>query len=157
MPGHPCPLLVPSQLSAPQPQPSVLLTGSEHCYTCLEARGLFCGQGKSWATWWSLERGYRGLPSPLLLLPTLKIFRGRDVTLLYSQLRVFFSNVLCAKPRSSRNSSIGQCRTPALVSAAEARLPRGHLGTQPPQGGGGSSLPLTPDSSHRGLCCLSGL
>uniref|UniRef100_A0A8C6ETP1 Putative tRNA (cytidine(32)/guanosine(34)-2'-O)-methyltransferase n=1 Tax=Marmota marmota marmota TaxID=9994 RepID=A0A8C6ETP1_MARMA len=35
-----------------------------------------------------------------------KIFRGRDVTLLYSQLRVFFSNVLCAKPRSSRNSSI---------------------------------------------------
>ncbi|XP_048963702.1 tRNA (cytidine(32)/guanosine(34)-2'-O)-methyltransferase isoform X1 [Canis lupus baileyi] len=35
-----------------------------------------------------------------------KIFRGRDVTLIYSQLRVFFSNVLCAKPRSSRNSSI---------------------------------------------------
>ncbi|XP_045146444.1 putative tRNA (cytidine(32)/guanosine(34)-2'-O)-methyltransferase [Echinops telfairi] len=35
-----------------------------------------------------------------------KIFRGRDVTLLYSQLRVFFSKVVCAKPRSSRNSSI---------------------------------------------------
>ncbi|XP_048192427.1 putative tRNA (cytidine(32)/guanosine(34)-2'-O)-methyltransferase isoform X2 [Perognathus longimembris pacificus] len=35
-----------------------------------------------------------------------KIFRGRDVTLLYSQLRVFFASVLCAKPRSSRNSSI---------------------------------------------------
>ncbi|XP_012507846.1 PREDICTED: putative tRNA (cytidine(32)/guanosine(34)-2'-O)-methyltransferase isoform X5 [Propithecus coquereli] len=35
-----------------------------------------------------------------------KIFRGRDVTLLYSQLRVFFPSVLCAKPRSSRNSSI---------------------------------------------------
>uniref|UniRef100_A0A8C5KJH7 Putative tRNA (cytidine(32)/guanosine(34)-2'-O)-methyltransferase n=1 Tax=Jaculus jaculus TaxID=51337 RepID=A0A8C5KJH7_JACJA len=35
-----------------------------------------------------------------------KIFRGRDVTLLYSQLRVFFSSVLCAKPKSSRNSSI---------------------------------------------------
>ncbi|XP_006894528.1 PREDICTED: putative tRNA (cytidine(32)/guanosine(34)-2'-O)-methyltransferase-like [Elephantulus edwardii] len=35
-----------------------------------------------------------------------KIFRGRDVTLLYSQLRVFFSSVVCAKPRSSRNSSI---------------------------------------------------
>uniref|UniRef100_A0A2K5WAE4 FtsJ RNA 2'-O-methyltransferase 1 n=1 Tax=Macaca fascicularis TaxID=9541 RepID=A0A2K5WAE4_MACFA len=50
--------------------PSVLPTGSEHCYTCPE------------------------------------IFRGRDVTLLYSQLRVFFSSVLCAKPRSSRNSSI---------------------------------------------------
>ncbi|CAL8291750.1 unnamed protein product [Boreogadus saida] len=35
-----------------------------------------------------------------------KIFRGKDVTLLYSQLRVFFSQVTCAKPRSSRNSSI---------------------------------------------------
>ncbi|XP_016832475.1 putative tRNA (cytidine(32)/guanosine(34)-2'-O)-methyltransferase isoform X6 [Cricetulus griseus] len=35
-----------------------------------------------------------------------KIFRGRDVTLLYGQLRVFFSSVLCAKPKSSRNSSI---------------------------------------------------
>uniref|UniRef100_A0A8C8VVM2 Putative tRNA (cytidine(32)/guanosine(34)-2'-O)-methyltransferase n=1 Tax=Peromyscus maniculatus bairdii TaxID=230844 RepID=A0A8C8VVM2_PERMB len=35
-----------------------------------------------------------------------KIFRGRDVSLLYSQLRVFFSSVLCAKPKSSRNSSM---------------------------------------------------
>uniref|UniRef100_A0A3P9KF04 Putative tRNA (cytidine(32)/guanosine(34)-2'-O)-methyltransferase n=1 Tax=Oryzias latipes TaxID=8090 RepID=A0A3P9KF04_ORYLA len=35
-----------------------------------------------------------------------KIFRGKDVTLLYSQLKIFFSRVTCAKPRSSRNSSI---------------------------------------------------
>ncbi|KAI5096453.1 putative tRNA (cytidine(32)/guanosine(34)-2'-O)-methyltransferase [Silurus meridionalis] len=35
-----------------------------------------------------------------------KIFRGKDVTLLYSQLKIFFSMVTCAKPRSSRNSSI---------------------------------------------------
>ncbi|NXR18245.1 TRM7 methyltransferase, partial [Cinclus mexicanus] len=35
-----------------------------------------------------------------------KIFRGKDVTLLYSQLRLFFPEVTCAKPRSSRNSSI---------------------------------------------------
>ncbi|XP_040841905.1 LOW QUALITY PROTEIN: putative tRNA (cytidine(32)/guanosine(34)-2'-O)-methyltransferase [Ochotona curzoniae] len=35
-----------------------------------------------------------------------KIFRGRDVTLLYNQLRVFFPSVLCAKPKSSRHSSI---------------------------------------------------
>uniref|UniRef100_A0A667Z4U4 Putative tRNA (cytidine(32)/guanosine(34)-2'-O)-methyltransferase n=1 Tax=Myripristis murdjan TaxID=586833 RepID=A0A667Z4U4_9TELE len=35
-----------------------------------------------------------------------KIFRGKDVTLLYSQLKIFFSSVTCAKPRSSRNSSI---------------------------------------------------
>uniref|UniRef100_V9KZY6 Putative tRNA (cytidine(32)/guanosine(34)-2'-O)-methyltransferase n=1 Tax=Callorhinchus milii TaxID=7868 RepID=V9KZY6_CALMI len=35
-----------------------------------------------------------------------KIFRGQDVSLLYSQLKIFFSEVTCAKPRSSRNSSI---------------------------------------------------
>uniref|UniRef100_A0A8C6LLU5 Putative tRNA (cytidine(32)/guanosine(34)-2'-O)-methyltransferase n=1 Tax=Nothobranchius furzeri TaxID=105023 RepID=A0A8C6LLU5_NOTFU len=34
------------------------------------------------------------------------IFRGKDVTLLYSQLKIFFSTVTCSKPRSSRNSSI---------------------------------------------------
>lgn len=35
-----------------------------------------------------------------------KIFRGKEVTLLYAQLRLFFADVACAKPRSSRNSSI---------------------------------------------------
>ena len=35
-----------------------------------------------------------------------KIFRGKDVSLLYSQLKIFFPRVTCAKPRSSRNSSI---------------------------------------------------
>ncbi|CAG8529190.1 8161_t:CDS:2 [Paraglomus occultum] len=35
-----------------------------------------------------------------------KIFRGKDVTLLYAQLKVFFPVVTCSKPRSSRNSSI---------------------------------------------------
>lgn len=35
-----------------------------------------------------------------------KIFRGRDVSLLYSQLRCFFEEVDVAKPKSSRNSSI---------------------------------------------------
>ena len=35
-----------------------------------------------------------------------KIFRGKDVTLLFAQLRLFFENVTVAKPRSSRNSSI---------------------------------------------------
>ncbi|KAJ2134899.1 putative tRNA (cytidine(32)/guanosine(34)-2'-O)-methyltransferase, partial [Coemansia sp. RSA 551] len=34
------------------------------------------------------------------------IFRGKDVTLLYAQLKVFFRTVHVAKPRSSRNSSI---------------------------------------------------
>jgi tRNA (cytidine32/guanosine34-2'-O)-methyltransferase len=35
-----------------------------------------------------------------------KIFRGKDVSLLYSQLKIFFSEVIITKPRSSRNSSI---------------------------------------------------
>ena len=35
-----------------------------------------------------------------------KIFRGKDVTLLYAQLKLFFDDVTVAKPRSSRNSSI---------------------------------------------------
>ncbi|XP_065842127.1 tRNA (cytidine(32)/guanosine(34)-2'-O)-methyltransferase-like [Oscarella lobularis] len=35
-----------------------------------------------------------------------KIFRGKNVDTLYAQLEVFFENVVCSKPRSSRNSSI---------------------------------------------------
>lgn len=35
-----------------------------------------------------------------------KIFRGKDVSLLYSQLKIFFPLVTISKPRSSRNSSI---------------------------------------------------
>lgn len=31
---------------------------------------------------------------------------GKDISLLYSQLKVFFPEVYCAKPKSSRNSSI---------------------------------------------------
>uniref|UniRef100_A0A8C6SR76 Putative tRNA (cytidine(32)/guanosine(34)-2'-O)-methyltransferase n=1 Tax=Neogobius melanostomus TaxID=47308 RepID=A0A8C6SR76_9GOBI len=42
----------------------------------------------------------------LAVSPKMCIFRGKDVTLLYSQLKIFFSGVTCAKPRSSRNSSI---------------------------------------------------
>lgn len=35
-----------------------------------------------------------------------KIFRGKDVDLIYAQLRCFFATVHCAKPRSSRASSL---------------------------------------------------
>lgn len=35
-----------------------------------------------------------------------KIFRGKDTTLLYSQLKIFFRKVSITKPSSSRNSSI---------------------------------------------------
>src|SRR3989338_7560656 len=35
-----------------------------------------------------------------------KIFRGKDITLLYAQCAIFFERVYCAKPKSSRNSSL---------------------------------------------------
>jgi hypothetical protein len=44
-----------------------------------------------------------------------KIFRGRDITLLYSQLRIFFPKVTVAKPMSSRNSSIGMYMVGAYI------------------------------------------
>jgi tRNA (cytidine32/guanosine34-2'-O)-methyltransferase len=51
-----------------------------------------------------------------------KIFRGKDVSLLYSQLRVFFSEVTCSKPKSSRNSSIE-----AFVVCKGFCLPDGYI------------------------------
>ncbi len=42
----------------------------------------------------------------MLLVPASCTFLGRDISLLYSQLRLFFPEVFCTKPRSSRNSSI---------------------------------------------------
>eukprot|EP00935_MAST-01C_sp_MAST-1C-sp1_P000165 g165.t1 len=50
-----------------------------------------------------------------------KIFRGKDVSLLYSQLRLFFSEVTCSKPKSSRNSSIE-----AFVVCKGFSLPAGY-------------------------------
>lgn len=35
-----------------------------------------------------------------------KIFRGRDVGLIYTQLKLLFDSVICAKPTASRNASI---------------------------------------------------
>eukprot|EP00039_Didymoeca_costata_P000064 m.44000 g.44000 ORF g.44000 m.44000 type:complete len:380 (-) comp10032_c0_seq1:2573-3712(-) len=53
-----------------------------------------------------------------------KIFRGKDVTLLYSQLKLFFTDVVCAKPRSSRNSSIE-----AFVVCQNYQPPPGYVPT----------------------------
>lgn len=39
-----------------------------------------------------------------------KIFRGREIEFLVNQLDIFFDSVTLAKPRSSRNSSIGKVR-----------------------------------------------
>lgn len=51
-----------------------------------------------------------------------KIFRGKDTSLLYSQLRIFFEKVSIAKPASSRNSSIE-----AFVVCQNYRCPDGYI------------------------------
>lgn len=49
-----------------------------------------------------------------------KVFRGRDVALLFDQLRCFFERVTCSKPRSSRDSSFGP--SPSLHYAVGEKL-----------------------------------
>lgn len=50
-----------------------------------------------------------------------KIFRGKDVDLIYAQLRCFFTAVHCAKPRSSRASSLE-----AFVVCEGFKMPKGY-------------------------------
>lgn len=49
-----------------------------------------------------------------------KIFKGRDITLLYAQMKIFFEKVTCSKPSSSRNSS-----TEAFIVCQGFKLPDG--------------------------------
>nr|CAG4710138.1 unnamed protein product [Naegleria fowleri] len=51
-----------------------------------------------------------------------KIFRGKDITLLYAQCGVFFERVYCAKPKSSRNSSLE-----SFVVCKGFKLPPGYV------------------------------
>ncbi len=53
-----------------------------------------------------------------------KIFRGKDVSLLYSQLKCFFHEVTVAKPKSSRNSSIE-----SFVVCRNFQPPEGYIPT----------------------------
>lgn len=50
-----------------------------------------------------------------------KVFRGRDISLLYAQLRIFFHDVCVAKPKSSRNSSLE-----SFVVCRDFFLPEGY-------------------------------
>ena len=50
-----------------------------------------------------------------------KIFRGKDIDLIYAQLKCFFTTVHCAKPRSSRASSLE-----AFVVCEGFSLPQGY-------------------------------
>lgn len=66
-----------------------------------------------------------------------KIFRAKDVDLIYAQLRCFFEAVHCAKPRSSRASSFE-----AFVVCEGFNMPKGYeLDTEKPVGLG-AQLPL---------------
>ncbi|KAI4141955.1 MAG: hypothetical protein LQ340_007487 [Diploschistes diacapsis] len=50
-----------------------------------------------------------------------KIFRGKDVDLIYAQMKCFFSDVRCAKPRSSRASSLE-----AFIVCQGFSMPKGY-------------------------------
>ena len=50
-----------------------------------------------------------------------KVFRGKDMDLIYAQLRCFFTSVHCAKPRSSRASSLE-----AFVVCEGFNIPKGY-------------------------------
>jgi tRNA (cytidine32/guanosine34-2'-O)-methyltransferase len=51
-----------------------------------------------------------------------KIFRGKDVSLLYAQMEIFFGKVAVAKPQSSRNTSVE-----AFIVCQEFALPPGYV------------------------------
>uniref|UniRef100_K3X681 Putative tRNA (cytidine(32)/guanosine(34)-2'-O)-methyltransferase n=1 Tax=Globisporangium ultimum (strain ATCC 200006 / CBS 805.95 / DAOM BR144) TaxID=431595 RepID=K3X681_GLOUD len=51
-----------------------------------------------------------------------KLFRGKEVSLLFAQLRRFFRKVTCAKPKASRNSSFE-----AFVVCEGFQLPQGYV------------------------------
>ena len=53
-----------------------------------------------------------------------KIFRGRDIDILYSQMQCFFTTVLSVKPKSSRNSSIE-----AFIVCLDYNPPVGYIPT----------------------------
>lgn len=55
-----------------------------------------------------------------------KIFRGKDVDLIYGQMRCFFKDVKCAKPRSSRASSLE-----AFIVCRGFAMPKGYKLDEP--------------------------
>ncbi len=82
-----------------------------------------------------------------------KIFRGRDVSLLYEQLRTVFRRVTVAKPRSSRNSSMesfvvcqGYEPKPLVLFSADAAARVGAGGELPDAALASSDA--DPDTEH---------
>ncbi|KAI7433898.1 FtsJ-domain-containing protein [Hortaea werneckii] len=71
-----------------------------------------------------------------------KIFRGKDVDLLYAQLKIVFENVTVAKPRSSRASSVE-----AFIVCTNFQPPRGFKASLDNPLGAGRKL--AESSTHR--------
>ena len=66
-----------------------------------------------------------------------KVFRGRDVDLIYAQLNCFFTSVHCAKPRSSRASSLE-----AFVVCEGFAIPKGYKVDPTNPVGSGTRVPV---------------
>lgn len=73
-----------------------------------------------------------------------KVFRGKDVDLIYAQLRCFFSSVHCAKPRSSRASSLE-----AFVVCQGFEMPKGYKLDPTRPVGLGAQVPLPSSKDNK--------
>ncbi|KAK0515218.1 hypothetical protein JMJ35_002597 [Cladonia borealis] len=73
-----------------------------------------------------------------------KVFRGKDVDLIYAQLRCFFTSVHCAKPRSSRASSLE-----AFVVCQGFEMPKGYKLDPERPVGLGARIPLPPRKDNK--------
>ena len=73
-----------------------------------------------------------------------KVFRGKDVDLIYAQLRCFFTSVHCAKPRSSRASSLE-----AFVVCQGFEMPKGYKLDPKNPVGLGAQVPLPPREDNK--------
>ena len=73
-----------------------------------------------------------------------KVFRGKDVDLIYAQLRCFFTSVHCAKPRSSRASSLE-----AFVVCQGFEMPEGYKLDPERPVGLGARIPLPPRNDNK--------
>lgn len=72
-----------------------------------------------------------------------KIFRAKDVDLIYAQMRCFFSTVHCAKPRSSRASSLE-----AFVVCEGFNMPKGYKIDPDKPLGRGAEMPERDESAR---------
>ena len=79
-----------------------------------------------------------------------KVFRAKDVDLIYAQLRCFFTSVHCAKPRSSRASSLE-----AFVVCEGFNIPKGYKVDPQRPVGLGAQVPV-PEQSGKGKPSFDG-